>query len=63
MVGPAIGVLPFISAILIFVVLRLVFIPLGWLIILLALLIFQFLRIFKFVKIEKVMKEGEDVRI
>jgi len=63
LVGPAIGVLPFISAILIFVVLRLIFIPLGWLIILLALLIFQLLRIFKFVKIEKVMKEGEDVRI
>lgn len=63
MLGPTIGALPIISGILIFLVLRLIFIPLGWLVLLLALLIFQLLRIFKFVKIEKVMKEGEDVRL
>lgn len=62
-VGPAIGVLPIISAVLTFFVLRLIFIPFGWIIILLALLIFQLLRAFRFVKIEKVMKEGEDVSI
>jgi len=61
--GPTIIILPVISAVLTFITLRIVFIPLGWLVIFLALLIFHFLRAFKFVKIEKVMKQGEDVSI
>lgn len=63
LVGPHIKYFSIILAALIFIILNLIFIPFSWLIIFFSLLLFFFLRLFGFVKIEKVMKEGEDIRL
>ncbi|MFN3301490.1 MAG: hypothetical protein ACK413_00470 [Patescibacteria group bacterium] len=55
--------LPIISAILIFLVLKIIFVPFSWLVILITLLIFLIFLIFRLVRIEKVMKEGEDIKL
>ncbi len=61
--GPYLKYLPIISAIFVFFVLRIIFIPFSWLVLFFSLLIFQILILFHFVRIEKVMKEGEDISI
>lgn len=61
--GPYLKYLPLILAVFVFVSLEIIFIPFSWLVILVTLFIFQILLIFRLVKVEKVMKEGEDIRI
>ncbi len=63
LLGPSLKYLPIISAVLTFIMLNIIFLPFSWIVILFALLIFQIFLIFRVVKIEKVMKEGEDMRL
>jgi len=63
LLGPYIKYLPIISAILTFIVLSMIFVPFSWIVILVTLFVFMILKIFRIVRIEKVMREGEDVRI
>jgi len=55
--------IPLALAISLLLLLRLVAIPLGWLIILLSLIVFRLLVAFKVVKIEKVEKEAEVIEV
>ena len=55
--------IPLALAISLFLFLRLIAIPLGWLIILLSLIVFRLLVAFKVVKIEKVEKEAEVIKV
>lgn len=61
--GSYLKYLPIISAILTFLVLTSIFVPFSWVVVAISLLIFQIFLIFRVVRIEKVMKEGEDVSI
>lgn len=63
LLGPYLKYLPIISAVLTFLILTIIFVPFSWIVILVTLLIFQILLTFRVVRIEKVMKEGEDVRL
>jgi len=63
LLGPYIKYLPIISAALIFIVLTSIFFPFSWIVILVASFIFMILKTFRLVRIEKVMKEGEDIKI
>ncbi|MCX7779119.1 MAG: hypothetical protein N2259_02670 [Patescibacteria group bacterium] len=63
LLGPYLKYLPIIFALLTFFLLKIIFVPFSWLVIGMSLLFFQILLIFRLVRIEKVMKEGEDVRL
>lgn len=62
LLGPYLKYLPIISAISLFLFLEIIFVPFSWLVMIFIILIFQILLIFRIVKIEKVMKEGEDFK-